>query len=352
MNWMIYGASGFTGTLVAEEALRRGHHPMLAGRSAAKLAPLAARLGLDYVAFDLKKLDSITKAINGYDLVFHAAGPFIQTSDPMLRACILTGTNYVDISGEYMVFENTFAYDEAARKMNIALIPGAGFDIVPSECLANYVAAQVPGATSLDIGLAGLSRLSAGTAISGLGLAAAGGCIRHDGSLVPYPLGAGRRRIQFSKGELSAIPVPWGDLSAAYRSTGIPNIIDYMAVPGALAVLVRITAPFVQVLLVSETVRNIVGSIANKIIRGPNENFRQSSRAYLWARAADSQGNAAEAWLETTEPYRFTAAAGMLSVERLLAERPTGMLTPAQAFGADFVLEVEGTRRLDTLPGD
>lgn len=351
MRWMIYGASGFSGTLVAEEAVRRGHRPVLAGRSAAKLAPLAERLKLEYVVFDLKKLDVIAKAIAGFDLVFHAAGPFIYTSDPMLRACVLAKVNYVDITGENSVFENVYAYDEAARRLNLAFISGVGFDVVPSDCLANYVAAKIPNATQLEIAIAGITSMSVGTAKSGFSLISQGGWVRRDGKLTPYPLGAGAKKFQFPIGELPALPIPWGDLSTAYRSTGIPNITTYMSFPTALIRLARFGAPIMQTLMSSTAIRSAAESITEKIVRGPSEQKLQTEHAYLWAQASDSQGNSAQAWLETVEPYRFTALSGVHCVERLLANRPTGALTPAQAFGADFVLEIDGTHRMDTLQG-
>lgn len=349
MRWMIYGASGFSGTLLAEEAVRRGHRPILAGRSASKLAPLAERLKLEYVTFDLKKLDAIAKAISGFDLVFHAAGPFIYTSDPMLRACVLSGVNYVDITGEYSVFENTFAYDEAARRLNLAFISGVGFDVVPSDCLANTVAAKVPDATQLEIAIAGITNMSAGTAKSGLSLISQGGMVRRNGKSIDYPLGAGAKKFRFPIGELPAIPIPWGDLSTAYRSTGIPNITTYMHFPGTLVAAARIGAPILQTLMASASIRGFAEKVMGKIMRGPGEQSRQTRRAYLWARATDAEGTTQQAWLETVEPYRFTAFSGVLCAEKLLVNRPVGALTPAQAFGADFVLEIEGTRRMDTL---
>jgi len=349
MTWLIYGASGFSGTLIAEEAVRRGHQPVLAGRSAAKLTPLAERLNLEYVTFDLKKLDGIARTISGFDLVFNAAGPFIRTSDPMLRACVLSGVNYVDITGEISVFENLFAYDEAARRLKLAFISGVGFDVVPSDCLARYVASQIPDAVRLEIAIAGLTNMSAGTAKSGLSLIAGGGWVRRDGKLIAYPLGTGAKNFRFPIGELSAMPIPWGDLSTAYRSTRIPNITTYMSFPRGLMAASRVGAPILQTLMASPAIRSFAENMSAKIMHGPNDQALQTGRAYLWAQAADTQGNSAQAWLETVEPYRFTALSGIACVEKLLANRPTGALTPAQAFGADFVLEIEGTRRIDAL---
>ncbi len=348
-RWLIYGAYGYSGTLVAEEAVRRGHRPLLAGRSATKLAPLAERLGLEYVAFDLDDLNTITRQLAEIDLVFHAAGPFVHTSAPMLKACVLTGTHYLDITGEFTVFENTFTFDEAARKQGIALISGVGFDVVPSDCLALYVAQQIENPNQLEIAIAGLTGISAGTAKSAIDLGSSGGRVRRDGALKPYMIGAGVRTIRFSQGESSVMPIPWGDLVTAYHSTGIPNITTYMALPRTVITLARFTAPISALLLTLAPIRRLARGLLTVLLRGPDEAQRQTGQALLWARATNASGQSAEAWLETPEAYHLTALAGVRCVERVLAEQPTGALTPAQAFGADFILEIPGTRRLDSL---
>lgn len=347
--WLLYGAYGFSGTLIAEEAVRQGHRPVLAGRGETRLAALAARLNLDYRVFDLDNLNHMAQVVRDFDLVFQAAGPHLYTSDPMIRACTLTGAHYLDITGEIPVFENSYVYDEAAKQTNCAVICGMGFDVVPSNCLAQYVAEQVPGATRLEIAIAGLTQVGAGTVKTGLATGAAGGWIRRNGVLTPYPLGAGAKPVLFSSGSHIAMPIPWGDLSASYRSTGIGNITTYFAVPSWLSPVARITTPLGQVLLSSRLVRGALGKVADLVFKGPDEHQRQTLRSSLWARATDDAGHSAEAWLETVEPYRFTALAGVRAVERTLAEHPTGALTPAQAFGADFVLDIDSTQRLDTL---
>ena len=345
MDWLIYGAYGFSGQLIAEEAVRRGHRPVLAGRSAEKLAPLAERLNLDYRVFALDDLTALTRAIGDVALVLHTAGPFIQTSGPMLKACTLAGVHYLDITGEYPVFEQTFTFDEAARRQRIALISGVGFDVVPSDCLALYVAQQVPGADQLESAFEGLGGLSSGTARSGIQLAAAGGRVRRGGQLVPLSFGAGMKTVRFPHGTRSAMPIPWGDLATAYRSTSIPNITTYMVAPGWMGLAARLLSPFLLV----PPLRQLAVSSVGALLHGPDAHMLETGKAWLWARASAADGRSAEAWLQTPEPYRFTALAAVQCAESVLADSPSGALTPAQAFGADFVLSIEGTRRWDTL---
>ncbi|MGH7272251.1 MAG: saccharopine dehydrogenase family protein, partial [Polyangiaceae bacterium] len=238
---MIYGAYGYSGELVAEEAVRRGHRPVLAGRSEAKLAPLAARLGLKSVTVDLDDAPGLARAVDGFDAVFHAAGPFSQTSDPMVRACLDVGASYADITGEIPVFRNTLTYDAAARERGIVLMSGVGFDVVPTDCLAAYVAGKLPGATQLSIAVAGLMQPSAGTAKSMFEGMLAGGFVRRDGEMVSVPFGKGGRDVRFWDRERKVLPMPWGDLETAYWSTRIPNITTYMAMPRNAAVAARVT---------------------------------------------------------------------------------------------------------------
>jgi short subunit dehydrogenase-like uncharacterized protein len=267
----------------------------------------------------------------------------------MIRACTLTGTHYLDITGEIPVFENSYVYDEAAKQSGCAVICGVGFDVVPTNCLAQYVADQIPEATRLEIAVDGLTKISSGTAKTSIAGGSTGGWIRRNGTLTAYPLGAGAKAIRFSHGTFTAMPIPWGDLSVSYRSTQIPNITTYMRFQAYVPPLARVFTPIGQVLLSIGVVRAGLSKAAEIMFSGPSKNLQATQRSYMWSRATDDAGNSAEAWLETSEPYRFTALACVQAVERTLADHPVGALAPAQAFGADFVLEIDGVQRTDTL---
>jgi short subunit dehydrogenase-like uncharacterized protein len=357
MRWMIYGAYGYTGELVAEEALKRGHKPVLSGRSAQKLEPLAKRLGLPFVALDLADHAALVKALREVELVFHAAGPFVDTSAAMIRACLEAGVSYVDITGEIPVFEHTLAQDQAAKARGVALMSGVGFDVVPTDCLAAYVAARVPGATQLEIAIAAIGHPSAGTAKSTFDGFLRGGAVRREGKLVPFPIGKDSRSVRFSDRARSVVAIPWGDLVTAYHTTGIPNITTYAAFPAKLAKLMKNTwrlqdlaSPLTRGVLGAAPIKERVMDAIGARVQGPDAGERERGRSYVWARASDAHGRSAEAWLETLEGYHFTAVAGVRAVEAIAEKKPVGALTPAGAFGADFVLSIPGTRRLDSVP--
>ncbi|MBI5667708.1 MAG: saccharopine dehydrogenase NADP-binding domain-containing protein [Chloroflexi bacterium] len=357
-DWMIYGATGYTGTLVAEEAVRRGHKPLLAGRSEGKLKPLADRLKLDYVAVSLDDTPALQKAVTAVAAVYHAAGPFIHTAAPMLRACLAGATHYLDITGEIPVYQLAFSFDSAAREQGVAILPGVGFDVIPSDCLLKYVADQLPDATHLEVVVDALNtasgagtNTSAGTTKSMLEiLPRVGNVVRREGNLMNIRFGEGARWFQFPYGRRYAMPAPWGDVEMGYHTTGIPNITAYLTFPPSLVRQFRLVGPLLRLALQAGALRDLAGQLVDRQMTGPSEARRSSGRSWVYARVHNTRGEMRQAWLETVEAYRFTAEAGVRVVERVLDGSYRGALTPARAFGADFVLEIPGTRRHDTMP--
>ncbi|HVZ39097.1 MAG TPA: saccharopine dehydrogenase NADP-binding domain-containing protein [Candidatus Kapabacteria bacterium] len=350
-EFMIYGATGFTGRLIAEEAVRRGHRPLLAGRSERPLAELAGRLGLEHAAFDLGDHRRLVEAVSAGDLVLHVAGPFVFTAAPMVRACLEARTNYIDITGELPVLQATFACDDEALAAGIALVTACGFDVIPTDCLAALVAARLPEATSLEIAINTGTTPSPGTLLSTIESLPRGGWVRREGLLWPYALGRGARRQRFHDRERTVLPMPIGDLETAWRSTGIPNITTYFSAPRWLPPLIRILGPLLRPLVRMQRVGAFIRRIALRYAPGPEQELQQHGFASVWARVANQRGDSAEAWLQTAEPYRFTAMATVMAVEYVLATRPTGALAPSQALGADFVLKVPGSQLFERLEG-
>ena len=345
-RWLIYGAYGYTGELIAAEALARGHRPTLAGRSAEKLAPLGERLGLPFVAAALDDAPGLRRAIEGHALVLHCAGPFVHTSLPMLRACLDAGAHYLDITGEIPVFEQSFAHDAEARERRVTVLSGVGFDVVPTDCLARHVVDRLPGATSLELAISSEGPPSAGTLKSTIESLPKGGFVRREGRLVRWPMGKGARKIRFSNGEKWALPIPWGDLSTAFRTTGVPNITTFLSMPRRDVRFLSVAGRALPLLFRPAPIRRFVNARLERKVKGPDEAVRQSATSRVWARASDGDRRA-EAWLDTAEGYAFTALSAVRCVEKTLELGLTGALTPAKAFGADFVLGIPGTHRTD-----
>lgn len=230
-TWMIYGANGYTGELIAREAVKRGYQPVLAGRSLNKIQPLARELGLKAVAFSLDEAAAVKQQLTDIALVLNCAGPFSATAEPMMRACIDTKTHYLDITGEIAVFELSQQLSEQAKEAGIVLCPGVGFDVIPTDCVASALKAALPDATHLALGFDSRSGFSPGTAKTSVEGLAQGGKVRRDGNIITVPLAYHVRQIDFGDGEKPAMTIPWGDVSTAYYSTGIGNIEVF--IPGS-----------------------------------------------------------------------------------------------------------------------
>jgi len=347
-SWMLYGAYGYTGRLIAQEAKNRDHYPVLAGRSAEKLIPFAENLDLDYVILEMNNEDILAKTVEEFDLVFNSAGPFKYTSAPMVEACLKAGTNYVDITGEVPVFEQNFKFDKQAKDKEIAIISGVGFDVIPTDCLAKYVSEKIEKPTSLDLGITAMSNPSPGTLKTMLEHYDIGQLVRRNGRLIHLQKDL-KRKIHFSDKERIVQPVTWGDLSTAYRTTGIPNITTYFPLPKKFPNLLESIGSSGKDMLESEESKKKVERWIEENIHGPDEFKRQTFRCYIWASASNDVGGQTEAWLETMESYQFTAVAGVRCVEKIFDIKPKGALTPVLAFGTDFILEIPETRRLDSI---
>ena len=341
--WMIYGANGYTGKLLAELAVEKGLHPLLAGRSESKIRPIAEKLGLEYRAFDLGDPMAAAKGIKEVDLVMHCAGPFSATSAPMVEACLKTGTHYLDITGEIEVFEAIHARTQEAKKSGSVLMPGVGFDVVPSDCLAASLARALPDATELELALGGFGTASAGTAKTAVEGLPKGGRIRKNGRIIKVPTGHKAKEIQFSDKPRWCMAIPWGDVSTAYYSTGIPNITVYTSVPRAMSTMTRLSAPFMGVTALP-AVQNFLKNQIEKRVKGLDEKLRRTGRVHLWGQVKNDAGKVVTGTLDCPEGYRFTVLSAMASVERVLAgEVPGGAWTPSAAFGADFVTRLPET---------
>lgn len=331
--WMIYGAYGYSGALIAREAVRRGHKPILAGRKREPLEALANELGLPFRVFDLDAID-----LSDVKLVLHCAGPFWHTSKEMVRACLEKGVHYLDITGEIAVFEWIFRRDAEARERGIALIPGVGFDVVPTDCLAAWLHAKLPDANELWLAFASNSGVSPGTLKTMIEGAGFGAAIRKDGKIVRVPQAWDVREIPYPSRPRISMTIPWGDIATAYRSTGIPNIRTYSAQSRKGVKRMR-RFRFLLPLLRIGLVQRIASRYASKH-KGPSEEVRKSAKVELWGRAANAKGEEVTMTHVVDEGYDFTVKSSIAAVERVLASTLKGALTPVQAFGANFVNEV------------
>jgi short subunit dehydrogenase-like uncharacterized protein len=338
-EWMIYGANGYTGALIAREAKRRGLKPVLAGRSPS-VKTLADELGFPSKIFTVDAPD-LAQQIAGMTLVLHCAGPFSATARPMMEACMQAGAHYLDITGEVSVFELGASLDAAAKKAGVVIIPGVGFDVVPTDCVAATLKKALPDATKLSLGFDSRSGFSPGTAktsVEGLGQ---GGRVRKDGVITTVPLAYKTRRVDFGNGEKLAMTIPWGDVSTAYHTTGIPNIETYIpASPAMVSRLKRLN--WFRPILGFGPIQNYMKKKAGRM-QGPDDATREKTPMYVWGEAENAKGEKRVARVQTPNGYTITVTASLGIVEHML-ENPVqpGFQTPSRLMGADYVTTLEG----------
>lgn len=347
MKFLIYGAYGYTGKLISKLAKDKGLNPILGGRDTTKTKALADDLGFDYRVFDLSESDKLHEALNEVELVLHCAGPFSSTAKVMMQACLSTKTHYLDITGEIEVFELGASFDQKAKDAGILIMPGVGFDVVPSDCLASHLKSKLPDATHLELAFMSESSTSRGTALTMTQGIGKGGAIRKGGKIIPVPHVYATRKLNLDGKEKSFVSIPWGDVSTAFRSTSIPNIMVYTAMhPGQIKKMkfVQKWRWFFNIGLVQSYLQNKV----RNSVTGPSEQMREESHCYLWGEVKNAKGETQAAKLTTPEGYKLTAITSLMIVEKLSEQLSgTGFQTPSMAFGADLILNVANTKRED-----
>ncbi len=347
-TFLLYGATGYTGELIARAAAQQGLRPLLAGRSEQSVSKLANELGLSYRVFALENPADIESGLADVQVVLNCAGPFTYTSRRLARACIQTSTHYLDLAGEVPEFQELAMLDADAKAASVMLLPGVGFGVAPSDCLALHLKSRLPSATQLSLAFHALGGVSRGTLINLLKDIPHKGVIRRNGNLVPMRAGVEKRIIRFEQGSFTAVTNPWrGDVFTAYYSTGIPTIKAYTVFPGALRVVMAMSTPL-KGILSSTAVQGFLKRQMQNQPAGPTEQERRQGRTLLWGEVTDESGRKAVSRLIGPEAYDFTGLTALTVVEQVLQGNVrTGFRTPAQVYGADFVLGMPDVTRTD-----
>ncbi|MEO0470379.1 MAG: saccharopine dehydrogenase NADP-binding domain-containing protein [Bacteroidota bacterium] len=339
---LIYGAYGYSGRLIVAEAVRKGMRPFVAGRNEAKTKALADQYDLPWEAFSLDETDKMDAALREMDAILHCAGPFVHTCDLVAEACFRTQTHYLDITGEVAVFEWMARHDKQAQAAGIMLLPGTGFDVVPTDCLAAHLKDLLPSATHLTLAFEALAGLSHGTATTAVENLGEGGMIRKDGTLERVPSAHATRKIVFADKPRTCVAIPWGDISTAYHSTEIPNITVFVSQPPKMIRMMKITR-YLGWLLGSSPVQSYLKKRIKSGPAGPSDAKRDAAVSLVWGEAKDDKGNSVEARLTTPNGYTLTASASVHIAQKVLnGEAKAGFMTPSLAFGKNLVTELEG----------
>ena len=342
---LLYGANGYTGKLIAKLAATYNLQPILAGRTEANIKPLAAELQLPYRIIDLDNKEQLENALSAVKLVLHAAGPYVYTAKQMIEACLQTGVHYIDINGDISVFEMLKKYDAAAKEKSIMVMPGAGFDVVPTDCIALQLKNKMPDATHLKLAFASIGGgLSHGTATTMTGKIGEGGAARENGMIVRKPLGQKGIWVSFGKKNLFVMTIPWGDISTAYTTTGIPNIETYTGMAPKVYRILKLQWAF-NWLLRTEFVRNIIRKKIKAKPAGPSDEQRKISSSLVWGEATNPSGEKLTACISCLDGYSLTAHSSLLISKKILdGNFKTGYQTPSGCYGENLIMEVPGSK--------
>ncbi|HSK87637.1 MAG TPA: hypothetical protein VK880_04740, partial [Anaerolineales bacterium] len=238
--------------------------------------------------------------------------------------------------------------DAQAKEAGIMLLPGAGFDVVPSDCLAAHLKQRLPSARQFRLFLRGVGAgVSRGTAKSAIENMHRQGTIRRDGELVQVPPAWNVRERDFGRGYTKVVSVGWGDVSTAYYSTGIPNIETYFAFPESVINLLR-SMRLIGPLMYNRVAKGILKSLVDMFLKGPKEERRKNASVVFVGEVIAQKGERAVSKLITPEGYTCTALTAVEIMKRILKhELKTGFQTPSLVYGSNFIMQFDGVRRED-----
>lgn len=341
---VVYGATGYTGTLVARELRRRGLDAILAARSAEKLARLADELGggVTTRAVALDDAAGLRALLADAAAVIACAGPFVKHGEPVVRAAAETGAHYVDTTGEQPFMQLVQErYDAPARASGAALVPAMGFDYVPGDLLAHLTAQGIEPLRELVLAYAPRHlQPTRGTLRSALGMLAASSVLYEDGDWRPAPLRTRATRFDFPPpvGTRPVMRYPSGELLTVprhVRTRAVRSLITVETFAGTpkAAPLVPLLAPGMALALRSPLERALEPLLA-RFPEGPSEASRARVSFTLVVEARGEDGAARRGVATGGDVYALTAATAVHGAA-LMAEPGydrAGALSPATAY--------------------
>ena len=323
---LIYGATGYTGRLISHHAVQSRLNIEVAGRNSDRVCALADSLGVGSRTFSLDNAEKLRRGLDGVQCVLHCGGPFSETALQMMDACIESKVHYLDITAEFSVYALAESKSAAAHSAGVMLLPGVGWDVVPSDCLALHTSKRVENPDKLRIALKHFGGFSRGSALSGGEILGLGVLVRAGGQIVLAPE-LKQAQFDFGDGPEICVPIPMGDLISAWRSTGIPNIEEYfqMGLTAPAATIDPMTLP-----------------------DGPTEEERSAGRSKVIVEVTGSDGTVVRSLIDTPSGYSFTQLSAVEVARRVLnGEYKPGFQTPASVYGAALATCIGDTSILD-----
>lgn len=347
IKWLIYGAYGYTGSLLVKVACEKGFKPVLAGRDEEKLRLLAEEYKLEYKVFSLDDEAVVYENTRGYDVIYNLAGPYDETAEILIKAALENRCHYFDLAGDFNIYDLAYSYHEQALERGIAIIPGTGFNTLATETLGAFAASKIENVHQLDVAIAALTNPSKGTFNQALRMLQRGGFVVKDGKISDFPLGKGIKKIKFPHAEMKSFPVPLGELSALKRSTNAKNVRCYLSLSGMVADSFEYFGDLLVAFSTKSYGKAIIKKTAKSFFSGPSLDTNLNASAYVWARASNKSGDNFEVIMQTPEAYYFTVLASLEALREITENPKSGSLSTSQAFGINFPLKIEGVKRSD-----
>ena len=319
---IIYGATGYTGGLVASYATDLGLNFTIAGRSQNKVKDFASILDVPFLVFNVDDCHVVDSALKGTKVLLNCSGPFLHTAKHLIDACIRNGVHYLDISAELDSYLLANTRDEEAKKAGVMLMPGAGGSVAMFGSLAGRVIQPGQQIKSIDIAIAVAGPMSRGSAISASETATGGTLERFEGELVNLK---SSDLVPFDfdneKGPVDSFPVTLPDLVTLWKSTGVPNIRIFAHASGGF--------PMGDMALLPD---------------GPTTEEREGNPYQVSIVVTEEDGSVQRAVLHTVNGYTFTSRASVEAARRVVGgEIRAGFQTPASVFGAGFAETIDGS---------
>jgi short subunit dehydrogenase-like uncharacterized protein len=351
---LLYGATGYSGRLIVEEARRRfrgqgmAARLVLAGRDADAVNALARQKGLESRVFALDDRDGMALGVQGVDVILNAAGPFALTAERLARAALGQRCHYVDLSAEFDVYKRLDDLGRIAAQRGVVLVCGAGYTAAASDLLFDEWLDDHPDAPldSVRIVVSRPAHFSRGSAQSALRLAREQVMMMRDSSAGPIPhpalvhVAAGRfeRSVPLrapsnetkDSGARIATAVNLIDTLVASRTAGrrrrkLRNIASFLEVnpPGRFGIAgAALAAPWV----VLPGVRGLLRTTIEALPDGPAEDERRDDPAWLLLEFEAAGGAPlSRLRLRTPNAYDFSARIAWEIANRLAGEAAAGL---------------------------
>ncbi|WP_459546117.1 saccharopine dehydrogenase family protein [Nocardia sp. X0981] len=342
---VLFGATGYTGRLVAEALIARGAAPVLAARNATSVEKLAADLGgAETAVADVTDPGSVRALLGRGDVLVTTVGPFLRYGGPALAAALAAGAHYFDSTGEGPFIRTVFEHDDEARRAGVGLLTAFGFDYVPGNLAAGLALNAAPEAVRADIGyFIAAPGTSGGTRASMAGMLFERGFALRGGRVVPERTAARIRTFDVAGRARTGTSVPASEHFALTRS--YPQLRDadvYLGLPTVAAHGLRVTSLLTGAVARVEPVKHLAENALTRVVKGstggPDPVSRARTRTWAVAEAFDDAGRVlASVTFSGGDPYDFTGAILAWGAQTALEDGllGTGALGPVDAFGLE-----------------